>query len=368
MSIHSIAVLGAGNGGCAAAADLTLRSFEVRLYSRSQTTLQPIVERRGIELVEAGSERFATPRLVTSKIGEAVAGADLIMITAPSVAHAFFGTALAPHLTDDQLILLNPGHTGGARHLVTVLRENGARGIIRSCETETLTYICRMTGPAKVEVYQRTKRLPCAAFPGRFAAEILPQIEKIYPEIAPVENVMQTGLSNINAIMHPAGMIGNAGWIEKSGGDFCFYSEGITPAVAALIGAVDRERLQIVRRLGLPPVSFVEIFFRAGLTSEAARSSGSVYRAIHESRPNRSIKSPAKLSHRYLDEDVAYGLVPIAAIGKLLQLECPVINALITLASEINRIDYRSEGLSLKKMGLEGLTAKDLPAVLDKGF
>ena len=27
---------------------------------------------------------------------------------------------------------------------------------------------------------------------------------------------METGFSNINAIMHPAGMLGNVGWIEKS--------------------------------------------------------------------------------------------------------------------------------------------------------
>jgi len=368
MSIHKIAVLGAGNGGCTAAADLTLRDFEVRLYSRSPTTLEPILARDGIEITEGGKQEFARPHLVTSDITKAVSGADLIMITTPSVAHESLGKALAPLLTDDQTIHLNPGHTGGGLHLASVLRSSGLKTEIRSCETVTLTYICRLVGPAKVEVYRRTTHLRCAAFPGKFASEIIPEIKEIYPNIVPAEDVLETGLANINAIMHPAGMIGNAGWIEKHAGNFYFYREGITPAIAHLIEAVDRERLGIVRKLGHPPLSFIDIFYQAGLTSDSARSSGSVHRAINESVPNQTIKSPSSLNHRYLKEDVGYGLVPMAEIARLAEVETPVIDALITLASEINKIDYRHEGLTLEKMGLAGVKLNDLRTVLYEGF
>lgn len=37
--IHSIAILGAGAGGCACAADLTLRGYDVRLHARSERRL-----------------------------------------------------------------------------------------------------------------------------------------------------------------------------------------------------------------------------------------------------------------------------------------------------------------------------------------
>jgi opine dehydrogenase len=179
---------------------------------------------------------------------------------------------------------------------------------------------------------------------------------------------METGLSNINAIMHPAGMVANAGWLEKSSGDFRFYAEGSTPAVANIIAKVDEERLGIVRRLGLPALSFVEIFYQAGLTTEAARASGSIYQAIHKSAPNKTIKAPATLSHRYLNEDVGYGLVPMAQLGKWLGVETPVIDALITLASTINRTDYRREGLTLEKMGLQGIKPDDFGTLLEEGF
>ena len=65
MAIRKIAVLGAGNGGCAAAADLTLRGFEVRLFSRSEETLMPIRKLGGITLVENGKENIAAPYFVS---------------------------------------------------------------------------------------------------------------------------------------------------------------------------------------------------------------------------------------------------------------------------------------------------------------
>ncbi|MDQ4058426.1 MAG: NADP transhydrogenase subunit alpha, partial [Actinomycetota bacterium] len=45
-----IAVLGAGNGGLATTADLTLRGHEVHLYNRSPGVLDAIEQRGGIGL------------------------------------------------------------------------------------------------------------------------------------------------------------------------------------------------------------------------------------------------------------------------------------------------------------------------------
>ncbi|MET0500922.1 MAG: 2-dehydropantoate 2-reductase N-terminal domain-containing protein, partial [Candidatus Binatia bacterium] len=102
MSIRKIAVLGAGNGGCAAAADLTLRGYEVRLFSRSDSTLLPIAKRGGIELVEDGTEKFAAPFFSSPHLPPVVNGADLIIIAAPSVAHEYLAKNLARNLMDGQ--------------------------------------------------------------------------------------------------------------------------------------------------------------------------------------------------------------------------------------------------------------------------
>ena len=368
MAIKKIAILGAGNGGCAAAADLTLRGFEVRLFSRSDKTLLPIMKRGGITLDEGGVKKFAALSFVSPLIVPVVNGADLIVIAAPAVAHEYLAGSVAPHLSDGQIILLNPGHTGGCLHFAHLMRAAALRAKVKLCETVTLTYICRMPQPTEVEVYRRTTNLRCAAFPADDTSELVGEIGAVFPNIVAAENVLETGFSNINAVMHPAGMLGNAGWIEKTGGDFLFYREGITPVIAAWIEEVDRERLKIVSRLGMQPLRFIDIFHQAGLTSGEARASGSVYRAINESAPNRTIKSPPGLDHRYIREDVGYGLVPMSEIARLLGIKTPVMDALISLASAAIGVDFRTEGLTLEKMGLDGVAAGDLRPLLQKGF
>ena len=368
MSIRKIAVLGAGNGGCATAADLAVRGFETRLYSRSEKTLEPLRQRGGVELVEDGQEGFGQPDLITSTLEDAVAGADLVTIAAPAVAHEFMARALAPLMTEDQMVHLNPGQTGGALHFVHELRRAGCRIPVRCCETVTLTCICRMAGPARVEIYRRTANLGCAAFPAKAGPEILPAMAAVFPNIVPAENVLDTGLSNINAIMHPAGMVGNAAWIEQHAGDLLFYRQALSPSVARIIEGVDRERLEIVRALGLRPRTFVEIFHAAGLTSDAALETGDVFQATQESEPNKTIIAPTTHDHRYVHEDVGYGLVPMADLAGLFGIDTPVIDALITLASEMNGVDYRREGLTLARMGLESAGPAALHGILQTGF
>jgi len=261
----------------------------------------------------------------------------------------------------------------GGAGLVRVATPQGVCSAVAAYEPSYLTcplpedHDGRLAAAARVEVYRRTAHLRCAALPGRLTAELVGEIANIYPNVMPARNVMETGLANINAIMHPAGMVSNAGWIEKTSGDFYFYREALSPAVANVIAAVDRERLRIVDRLGLPGLSFIEIFFQAGLTSQAARASGSVFQATQESAPNRTIKSPAKLDHRYLNEDVGFGLVPMSEIGRLCGVQTPVIDSLITLASEMNQKAYRQEGLTLEKMGLVGLNLQQFDELLRDG-
>lgn len=368
MAIEKIAVLGAGNGGCAAAADLTLRGYQVRLFSRSESTIARLARRRHIELCEAGQERSAEPYFMSPHLPPVVQGADLIVIATPAIGHDYLAKNLSQHLVDGQRILLNPGHTGGSLHFAHRLRASGCKAEVQLGETVTLTYICRMPEPGRVEIYRRTVNLRCAAFPGKHTARLVAELQEIFPNLVPASNVLETGFSNINAIMHPAGMLGNTGWIEKSGGDFLWYREGITPSIGKWIDAVDAERMAIVRALAMEPTRFVDIFHQAGLTTAAGRDSGSAYRAIHESEPNKTIKSPPSLDHRYIREDVGFGLVPMSEIGGIAGVKTPVMEALITLASAALGIDFRSDGLTLERMGLAGVSRERLPAILTEGF
>src|SRR5262245_59046381 len=94
MSMRKIAILGAGNGGCAAAADLTLRGYEARLFSRSEGTVSKLAQRGQIELIENGATRSAKPQLMSTDLAAVVAGAHLILVASPAVAHEYLSRNL----------------------------------------------------------------------------------------------------------------------------------------------------------------------------------------------------------------------------------------------------------------------------------
>ena len=58
------------------------------------------------------------------------------------------------------------------------------------------------------------------------------------------------GLSALNPVVHPPGVLLNAGRIERSRGEFYFYDEGVTPGVVRAIMALDAERRAVAAALG----------------------------------------------------------------------------------------------------------------------
>ena len=363
---RQIAVLGAGHGGCAAAADLTRRGFDVRLHARRDERLQPLREAGGIT-ASGVLEGLIPIALMTTDVAEAVDGADVIMLVVPSVAFGYYASALAPLLTPERAVFLNPGHTGGGLHFVRELRRAGYRGPVRTCESVTLTYICRMEGPAAVGIYSYTKNLKFSAFPGTHAQALFDLMAPVYPELRLASSVLETGLSNMNAVFHPPGMLMNAGWIEDTDGDFLFYRQGITESIGRVVSAVDSERMVIASALDVPATSFLEAFHLAGLTTEAARHSGSVARACRESEPNATIRSPPSLDHRYIHEDVGHGLVPMAAFARIAGVPSPTIDALNHVACVAVGIDYSTTGLTLERMGLADVSHGDFGRFLHEG-
>ena len=95
---------------------------------------------------------------------------------------------------------------------------------------------------------------------------------------------------------------------------------------------------------------------------------GTAHAALQDSAPNRWIKGPPSLDHRYLHEDVGWGLVPWAELGSSLGVETPLMDALITVGSVLTGRDYRSEGLTLRRLGLAGKRVDELPDYLWEGI
>lgn len=360
MNNGVVAVLGAGNGGCAIAADLTLRGFEVRLYNRSPGRISPIREQGGLTVTGVLGQHFLALDLVTNNLEQAVGGADVIVISVPITGLEHYASVLPPLLESDQLVMLDPGHMGGGLFFAHEARRVAGIEVHNLCETATLTHICRMEGPARIGIFSLSTELLFAALPADQTDRLYRPLQKLFPNIVKASNVLHTGLQDLNAVEHPPQALCNVGWLESTKGDYYFYSEGTTPGVARVIEAVDRERMALADRLNVPTSSFVDAFHAFGLTTDSAAQTGRVYEAMQASEPNRYIKGPSSLDHRYIHEDVGWGLVPWIHLADLVDEPVPTMRALTVIASEINEIDYLNEGLTKERMGIADL---DLPGL-----
>jgi len=355
-----VAVIGAGNVGCALAADLALQGVEVRLFNRSPGRLAAIRNAGGIT-VTGEIDGFAAPGLVTGSLAEAVDGAGVVAVTVPTASLPAYAAALAKATSGEQLIWLNPGHSGGALFLAAELARAGG-GERTICQLTTASHISRLTGPATVRVLLRS-RASLAALPASQLQECHRRLDALLPGLfGQAASVLEADLANLNAILHPPGMVCNAGWIEATAGKFGFYAEGSGPAVAQVMDAIDSERLALARALGVRAVPFAELFHQLGFTSGLRVRAGGVHYAIQHSELIHPIQAPAQLDHRYLHEDVGWGLVPWMHLAAAAGSPAPTIAALTHLAGVINGIDYPREGLTLERMGLAGKTASEIRA------
>ncbi len=362
--IERIAIIGAGNGGCAAAVDLTLRGFDVWLYGRSPATLEPFRARQGIEYEGIFGEGFVRIGMITNDPAEAMRGADAVVAMAPAHAHENIAALVAPHLTSEQVLFAAPGHT--LTLIPNTLRRHG-RADALTCATSTLPYICRKTTEGRVRVSRASAKLRFAAFPATRTEELAEMLRPLFPAIFPVPTILDTLFPYTNAIHHPPALLCNIGRVESTGGDYYHYYDGITPSVGALIDRLDEERQAIAAAFGCRVDRISEHFFQMGYTDANGRAGGTAYSVFHNSEPNRWIKAPSSIDHRFFNEDIPFGLVPFSELARVAGVASPVTDAVVLLASAITGKPYREAGLNVAKMGFEGLNAAQVRRLVERG-
>lgn len=365
-----IAVIGGGNGAFAAAAQLTHKGLRVNLCDpyRDGESLQPIMADK--KLYHVGNilgEGSVTLNKVTASVAEAVEGAELILVCVPTSTHAAVAGWLAPVLGKSATVLLDPGHTGGALNFKHAITQAGYKGELVLGETNTLTYIARKADPKTINISNFAKNIYVSSLPGKNLDRLLEKTALCFPELQPRPTVIGTSLRNLNAIMHPPGMILAAVWVEKEGGKWDFYYDAATPAVENLMQAIDDERITIAEAWGEPMQPLIDLLASIGTTTQEAAATRSLMKAFLESKPNRHIKAPKSLDDRYMHEDFGYGLVPMVELAQFVGVKTPVMDSLITVASTINKIDYRVHGLNREKMGLAGMGFAEIKKYLELG-
>ncbi len=353
-----ITVLGAGAGGTAVAFDCASHGHKVRLFDFDQfpDNIATIAEQGGIS-AEGDISGFGPIAYSGHDIDQALQDAELIYVVGPAYSTEPFGEAVAGKLSAGQTVIVSPSSCGGALAFKRAAGLSLHDESIRIAETSTLHYAVRLNDPGRIRVFLKLRAGNLlAALPSKHTGDILELIADVYPSMEPAESVLQTSLQNANPIIHPAVTLSNAARIEITGGDFLFYEEGVSDSVGRLIQALDKERIAIGNKLGISILPDPEMGMRQGYMLEANYGSG--YR---EAPGFLGIGAQPQLDHRYLNEDVGYGLVFMSKLGQQVGVETPGMDAVIDVASIVMARDYRAEALRTpESLGIADRSAEEL--------
>jgi len=359
-----VTVLGAGNGGQALAGHLALKGYSVRLYEHPDFGEKvPVIEGRGGIELRGNLEGFGELEKVTTNAEEALAGADMVYVAAPSFAQKPIIDKAGPFIGEGMKVVFIPGNFGSLE-AVNWLDAGKKEGILLG-ETNTLPYACRQIEPGVVDIWGVKTKVLMAALPSERNEELVDAVRDMFPsDIVEMSNVLETSFSNLNMVLHCPTMILNTGRIESREESFRFYTDGMTPSVCKVSEIADEERVSVGKALGLQLQSQIqwlkETYNLEGKNLFEVLQGSDVY-------GGHGADAPKTMTHRYLMEDVPYLLVPVASFGRAFGVPCPVIESIILLAGKINDKDYFSEGRTLERMGFHSADIESIREKLVKG-
>lgn len=357
----SFCVLGAGHGGLAMAGHLALMGYSVNLFNRGRRKILPVAHRGGIR-VEGSIEGFGKVNLASTNIKECIENVDILMVVVPATGHRYIARMSAPYLKENQIVVLNPGRTGGCLEFLQTLKEEGLERFPFLAEAQTFIYASRSIGPAHSKIFSIKNSVPLATLPAYWIPGVVKVLNRVFPQFVPGDNIFKTSLNNIGAIFHPALTVLNAAWIEETHGDFEYYIQGASPSISKVLEKLDKERLEIASALGIRAMSAKNWLYTAySATGKDLRE------AILSNPGYLGIKAPDRLHHRYIDEDVPMSLVPLASLADMLKVEVPTIKAIIHLASIMRERDFWKEGRTVEKLGLQGMSIRDIRLLAEVG-
>lgn len=352
----TIAILGAGAGGAAAATELIQNGFKVRIWNRSAATLRAFVENGCVKYEGVLGEGSVVPDIFSDNLEEVLENADGLLVCMPTLAHGALARALAALGQSSLPVVLNPGHTGGAMEFHETYLGEGVKPPPLA-EFSTLTYVARKYSPEKVIITGVAKQVRVAGMAGDTIATELAR--SLYPHAVKCEDVIATSLSNVNLVLHPPGCVLAAAWIEATGGEFTFYVEGMTDGVGCLIQQLDDERRMLASAFGHQLPALDDEMYAIG-TIDEADTRISVSEKIRRGRANRNIKAPTSLQHRYYLEDFWYGLTPFIELATAAGVAVPTASSLMTIAAAMKGGSRSPLGRTAQRMGIQGLGKKEI--------
>ena len=354
-----IAILGGGHGAYAAAADLAEAGHELRLWRRDAAALQSVIDAGGILLKDASGGREVPIALATPDIGNALRGAELVLVPSPATAQTDIARAMGPHLVDGQVVFLPPG-TFGSLVMSRAVRGAGNHAELAWAETGTLPYLARKHGAREVNVTVRAIHLPTGVYPARHSDRAVRLIRQAYPSVHACGDALSAALMNAGPVIHSPLMVMNAAPLQHFE-KWDIHTEGTTPAVRAVTDRLDLERIQVREALGYGAPHYP----LADHYNNDRWMYGDAHKKLQKSGDWR--EHIDLHSHRYIAEDTELGLAFLASVARWAQVDAPIAQGILAIVGGFLGRDLRQGERTLASLGLAGLSRAEMRQLLHQG-
>lgn len=345
----NVTVVGCGHAGSTIAADLSLKGHNVTLLKTSNKLhnehFEKIYKEQKINITENNISKDAN-LVVTTNFEEAITSANLIILYIQTNYHENVIKKICKYISDGQIILIEPGYLSTSYFLKHTNKD------ITIVEAESSPIDCRIISPGKVQVLFKNVVNPVGVYPRKNIPLAKEKLSKLDYNFEYISTVVEAALHNPNLIVHTIGAIFSIPRIEytnKYGGNYSMYREVFTPHIWNLVLSLDEEKMNVLEKLGCDRLSYVDACKKRNSNDDNRDATEVFFDYAHNSSPS----GPDIPDSRYITEDVPEGLVLLESLGKVLNIKTPTCSGLINCANALLKCDFRQEGRTIEKLGIE---------------
>lgn len=354
-----VGIVGAGSIAFGTAALVEQQGHTVTLWSPSGERTKALAT--GEALVADGAIKGTFHPAVAADAAGLVAGADVLVIALPAYGHKTVLDAIAPYVTPEQTVVFSSHASFGALYLSRLLAERGVVATIVAWGTTAVSG--RQLSPTSVNINTIRKQVDLATVPASRSAAGLAVCKELFGDrFLDRGSLMAIALSNLNPQNHMGIALGNMTRMER--GESWSQGQNVTPNVGRLLEDLDQERIAIATKLGL---DVRNIFQHFHLSFHVPVSSISkMNQEMHEAGNGGS--GPTTADSRYVTEDVPFGLVMTAKIGRLAGYPAELHEAGVRIFSAMYGRDFTAENDLLTALQLDAMSLEELKDLCHNGF
>lgn len=318
------AIIGAGNTGHAISAYLASKNAEVTLYTRDPAKAKLICA-KGI--TSEGGVNGTFPVKATADLADAVNDVEYIIIMTRANAHREIAVNLKPLISSGQTVIVFNSNWG-ALEFVQVLKEDVTCRNLTIAETSAQLFIANSPEPGVVRMNVKAE-VGIAASDISKTAGLVETLSGFFPQFKVARSIIETTMATTNPVIHVPITIFNACRVENAQ-PFLFYTEGVSHKAIDLILKIDQERIAVAKALGFKIDDVL-----TGINSFWPIKYDNLFDALTKNESYQKTVGPKSLDHRFITEDVPFGIAPISRVGKLYKIPTPYTDALLNYLEHV---------------------------------